>query len=289
MKVSPTIEKEKELSTYLEEWTDARYPNWSDFQHEVFLDRKTGIYRLKSGDRLMQMLINIKENVLNHLCVENGTHIIPSKFSSVPQLMQFLDGFNRLLKSDYHLIEQNIEGENTNWIILELNRICHDIDQMVTRCQEIYFSDDSIPVTYSRIKRALNQNDVNSFVDLLKSLITNVPYNIHKEKLDEGYFHTIIHVICSVLGMSPISELETMDGRIDMMIEYPSRLFIIEFKYSKDGEDRSQEALDQIIDNRYAEGYYIKGKIIEGIGISFSQEKRNIDGYKQKRLYIPNL
>ena len=43
-------------------------------------------------------------------------------------------------------------------------------------------------------------------------------------QLDEGYFHTIIHVITAVLGMSPVSEAETSDGRIDMMIEYPNLL-----------------------------------------------------------------
>ena len=94
--------------------------------------------------------------------------------------------------------------------------MCNDIDQMVTRCQSIYSSEEDIPIPYQQAKNALRYNDVSTFVQLMQSLVASVPYNVHKEHLDEGYFHTIIHVITSVLGMSPVSEMETSDGRIDM-------------------------------------------------------------------------
>lgn len=89
--------------------------------------------------------------------------------------------------------------------------------------------------------------------------------------------------------MNPVSETETSDGRIDMMIEYPNRIFIMEFKYSKDGKDRSKGALKQIKENKYAEAFYIKGKQIEDVGMSFSQKTRNIDHFKQECLYKPQV
>ena len=160
---------------------------------------------------------------------------------------------------------------------------------MVTRCLNIYLAEDNIPIPYQQAKRALNDYDVDQFVKLIGSIIKNIPYNIHKEKLDEGYFHTVIHVITSVLGMSPISELETNDGRIDMMLEFPSHIYIMEFKYTDDKTNRSQEALNQIKDNEYANAYYIKGKIIEGVGITFSKEARNIVSFVLERIYTPVL
>lgn len=72
-----------------------------------------------------------------------------------------------------------------------------------------------------------------------------------------------------------------------MMIEYPNRIFIMEFKYSKDGKDHSKGAQKQIKENKYAEAFYIKGKQIEGIGMSFSKNTRNIDYFKQECLYKP--
>ena len=285
----PIVEKEREISEYLEEWIGARYEEWHYIYQAVNRDRHTDIYRLKSGTELLQLFCDIIENIANYLLVGSNTHVIPSKFSSIPQLLQFLENFKRHINNRHHLIENNFNGEDTNMIVVDMYKICQDIDQMVTRCLGIYMSDDSIPIPYQRAKSALSNNNVKLFVELMGSLIKNVPYNIHKEKLDEGYFHTIIHVITAVLGMNPVSEAETSNGRIDMMIEYPNRIFIMEFKYSKDGKDRSKGALKQIKDNNYAEAYYIKGKVIEGIGLSFSQKTRNIDHFKQEELYKPHI
>lgn len=65
---------------------------------------------------------------------------------------------------------------------------------------------------------------------------------------------------------------ETSDGRIDMFIECLNRVFLFEFKYSGDNKDRSKVALKQIKDKNYAESYYIKGKPIVGIGLSFTKK-----------------
>lgn len=285
----PVVEKERELSEYLEEWISARYKDWSMFYHSANQNKRNGAYRLKSGDRLMDLLDDIMGNIEEHFAFDATSHIIPSRFSSIPQLLQFLDNFQKHIKKNFHLIEKNFNGEETDYVVIEMYKMCQDIDQMVTRCQGIYMSDENIPIPYQQARMALRKNDVKLFVMLMGSLIKSVPYSVHKEKLDEGYFHTIIHVITAVLGMNPVSETETSDGRIDMMIEYPNRIFIMEFKYSKDGKDRSKGALKQIKENKYAEAYYIKGKQIEGVGMSFSQKTRNIDHFKQECLYKPQV
>ncbi len=283
----PIVEKERELSAYLEEWVTARYGEWNIFYHATSKDRRTGIYLLESGDRLLNLLNDIMGNIEEHFALEKGRHLIPSCFTSISQLLQFLENFNNHIKRNYHLIEMNLKGDETSMIVWEMYRMCNDIDQMVTRCQSIYSCEEDIPIPYQRAKSALRNNDVGTFVELMQSLVASVPYNVHKEHLDEGYFHTIIHVITSILGMSPVSEMETSDGRIDMEIEFPNRVYIMEFKYSSDNKDRSQEALDQIKKKEYAKPLYMKGKIIEGIGISFSQKSHNIDTFRQERLYIP--
>ena len=283
------VEKEKELSLYLEEWITARYSDWNMFYHSTNQNKRNGIYLLKSGERLMDLLDDIIGNIEEHFAFDVNSHIIPSRFSSIPQLLQFLDNFQKHIKKQFHLIEKNIIGEETDSIVIEMYKMCSDIDQMVTRCLSIYQADEDIPIPYQQARMALRNNDVKLFVELIGSLIKNVPYNIHKEKMDEGYFHTIIHVITAVLGMSPVSEAEISDGRIDMMMDYPTRIFIMEFKYEANGKDHSIEALQQIKDNGYAEAYYIKGKVIEGVGISFSKETRNVSAFVTERLYTPQV
>lgn len=285
----PIVEKEKELSLYLEEWISSRYKEWNMFYHSINQNKINGIYLLKSGERLMDLLDDIMGNIEEHFAFDAKSHIIPSRFSSIPQLLQFLENFKQHIKKRYNLIEKNFNGEDTSYIVIDMYKMCNDIDQMVTRCQSIYLTDDSIPIPYQQARNALANNNVKLFVELIASLIKNVPYSIHKEKLDEGYFHTIIHVITSVLGMSPISEAETSDGRIDMMIEFPDCIYIMEFKYSDDLTDKSQEALSQIKDKEYAQNYYIKGKTIEGVGMSFSRQYRNVEHFVAERLYTPQV
>ncbi len=97
-----------------------------------------------------------------------------------------------------------------------------------------------IPIPYQQALNALRNNNVDSFCSLMSGLIMNIPYNIHKEKLDEGYFHgSLFMSSLPVLGMSPLSEAETADGRIDMMIEFPNKIFILEFKYSANNQNRA--------------------------------------------------
>lgn len=283
------VEKERELSMYLEEWVSARYTDWDMFYHSTCQTRRTGIYLLKSGTELMDFLNDIMGNIEDHFSYDANCHIIPSRFSSIPQLMQFLENFKHHIKSHCYLLDKNIDGADTNAIVFEMYKMCNDIDQMVTRCQSIYQSDDNILMPYLQARNALRDHKLDQFVKSLYSLIKCVPYNIHKEKLDEGYFHSIIHIITSVLGLSPISEIETSDGRIDMMIEFPNLIYIMEFKYSGDNKDRSDEALKQIKDKEYAKAFFIKGKVIEGVGMSFSQKTHNIEYYKQDLLYTPSI
>ena len=287
--MSPVVEKERELSDYLEEWVAARYGEWNDIYRATNRDRHTGIYRLESGDKLLQLLYDIIGNIEDHLSVDKNCHLIPSQFSSISQLLQFLENFQQHIKRHFYLIDRNIKGVETDMVVVDMFKMCNDIDQMVTRCQSIYLTDNSIPIPYQQTLAALRNNDVQQFVELIGSLIKNIPYNMHKEKLDEGYFHTIIHTITSILGMTPVSEAETADGRIDTMIEFPNRIYIMEFKYSADNKDRAEEAFKQIIDKEYAQAYFIRGKIIDGVGMSFSQESRNVDFFVHNRLYTPRV
>lgn len=92
------VEKERELSAYLEEWVTARYGNWNSFYHATCQDRKTGIYLLESGPRLLDLLNDIMGNIEEHFALEKGCHLIPSCFSSIYQLLQFLENFNNHIK-----------------------------------------------------------------------------------------------------------------------------------------------------------------------------------------------
>ena len=67
-------------------------------------------------------------------------------------------------------------------------------------------------------------------------------------------------------------EVKTHDGRMDMVVDVPNDIYIVEFKLDRP----AVEAMDQIKGKEYAGKYALSGKRITLVGISFSSEKRTI-------------
>lgn len=126
------------------------------------------------------------------------------------------------------------------------------------------------------ISRALKQCDIEAFVNTLKVLFAKVPNNIAIQK--ERYYQTIVFLTMTMLGVDVITEDCTNIGRIDMVIKTCSRIYIVEFKL----DGGAKAAMDQIKLKKYAQKYELDGKAIKLIGISFSSESRNIDGYLEE-------
>lgn len=151
---------ENELSEYVSEWMDVRWQEWSNFYKSVDRDRKTGIYRLKQGERLLDYLISIMENIGVHLDMEKGQHLIPSKFSSVNQFAKFLQNFMQYLRGNYQLLETNFQGEQTDQIVYDIASMVNEIVEMSNRCLDVILNDDNVPIPYQQVKKCLYDGTV---------------------------------------------------------------------------------------------------------------------------------
>jgi hypothetical protein len=126
----------------------------------------------------------------------------------------------------------------------------------------------------SELKSSLAINDIDSFFKLLQGIFATVSYNM---KLNEGYFHSHIQIILTLLGFNIESEIETNVGRIDSVIETDRYIHIIEFK-----QNNSDIALEQIMRKEYYQRYFLKEKQIILIGVAVDVKKRNIVSWKTK-------
>ena len=79
-------------------------------------------------------------------------------------------------------------------------------------------------------------------------------------------------VILRLIGVSAQGEVQTNEGRIDLIAKTPNDIYIVEFKLDRP----AAEAMAQIRGKDYAGKYALSGKRITLIGISFSAEKRTI-------------
>ena len=165
----------------------------------------------------------------------------------------------------------------------------NEIIEMSNRCLDIILYDENVPIPYQQVKKSLYNGNIKEFVTLLNSIIKSIPYLIYKEKFNEGYFHSFFHVALTLIGMRPLSEVATSDGRIDMVIDCSKAIYIMEFKYSPNDKDLSNDALDQIKDKKYYQPYIIQQKTIVGIGYSFEERLRQITDYRDETLYVPQI
>ena len=280
---------ERELSKFVREWIDARWQKWSLNHEAIRRDRRTGIYSLNQGGKLLDYLDSIMGNIEAHLGMDKGQHLIPSKFSSINQFAQFLQNFTQYLRDNYNLVEINLNKEYTDIIVVDIATMVKEIIEMSNRCLDIILDDENVPIPYQQVKKSLYKGDIKELVCLLNSIIKSIPYLIYKEKFNEGYFHSFFHVALTLIGMRPLSEVATSDGRIDMVIDCPKAIYIMEFKYSPNDKDLSNDALDQIKDKKYYQPYIIQQKTIVGIGYSFGEKSRQITDYRDETLYVPQI
>ena len=280
------VENEQAFSKYLKEWVNSHYSEWYDFYHDVRCNRRSGIYLLKDGTSLMELLNSIMGNLEDKFSLlDDDSHLIPSRFASVSHLIGSLKWFKGYVDSFKPILDNNIKGKAIdNYIVAGIYNMVVEIDQMVDRCVKVY-GDGGIRRPYQILREKLFNKDMDGFVESVNGVLKGVPYLSRKKKFDEGHFQTMIQILLIVLGFEPIVEQTLSDGRIDMVIKLDSLTYIIEFKYTDGGKSHACKALQQIKDNGYADTYRLTAQEIIGVGISFSGITKCINGMVTETLY----
>jgi len=118
---------------------------------------------------------------------------------------------------------------------------------------------------------ALYAHDVPKFLKALKSFFSDIPYDMTSRQ-NEQMWQTICYVVLRSIGINVNGEVKTHDGRMDMVVDLPNDIYIVEFKLDKS----AAEAMEQIKGKEYAGKYALSKKRVTLIGISFSSAKRTI-------------
>jgi len=125
------------------------------------------------------------------------------------------------------------------------------------------------------IAEYLHAEDFSSFIGTMSAIFASIPYSL-ETKRDEAYFHTIFYLMVCASGVNARSEVLTCEGRIDLTVEFPDKVFIIEFKCGQSAD----AAIQQIKNKSYDVKYRQTGKKIFLMGINFDSEKHNISEWK---------
>lgn len=125
------------------------------------------------------------------------------------------------------------------------------------------------------LKDFIDDDDIDGFLHELQSFLAGIPYMTATDR--ESQWQKDILIIARLVGMNADVERRTSHGRMDMVLDGPKAIYIIEFKYGSSPED----ALAQINEKEYALPYEnsLNRKDIVKVGVNISPETRNIDSW----------
>jgi hypothetical protein len=138
------------------------------------------------------------------------------------------------------------------------------------------------------LRKALMHGDVTKFIKVLNVLLSSIPYDDYKKAAEdntcdlqpqEWMYRSSIFAFLRGANINVIAEMHTNKGRSDIVIFHKGKTWVIEIKVAYEGqkaETKAKEAMQQIIDNNYAEPF--DDAIC--IGLAIDDEKRMITEYK---------
>ncbi len=124
-----------------------------------------------------------------------------------------------------------------------------------------------------KIRRAIRDGEPERLMKEVDSYFAGIPYDMKMD--NENNFHNAFYILMTLIGIDSKTEVHTSDGRIDLLIETPKYVYIIELKF----DSTAEEALNQINEKEYGRKFATDSRKLFKIGVSFSSEKRRIESW----------
>lgn len=133
------------------------------------------------------------------------------------------------------------------------------------------------PTDIRSFGKDIENADFNSMRKRFQQLFERLPYPVNGGMVEWSY-QVVVYIVFTLLGKRVQSEVHTIQGRVDCIVETRNNVYIFEFKIDKS----SQEALKQIDERNYTKAYSADSRNIYRIGVNFNSKMRNIDEWEVK-------
>ena len=125
--------------------------------------------------------------------------------------------------------------------------------------------------TARNIARCLAKDDIDGALSLLQTFLSTVPYC--NDANTEGHYQQVLYIIFTlVTDYFADVEIHTPTGRVDLVLQTKTTLYLFEIKLNKSAE----AAMMQIALKDYAQKFALCGLPVVKVGISFDTEKHTI-------------
>ena len=120
----------------------------------------------------------------------------------------------------------------------------------------------------------MREGEAEGFMHRLEGFFANGDYQVMGDF--ELYFQNTLYVFFKLMGFYVDVERHTTNGRMDVLIQTPHYIYILELKIDK----TAAEALTQIEQKGYAKPFENDTRKLFKIGINFSTSQRLIDDWE---------
>ncbi|MEN8217158.1 MAG: AAA family ATPase [Pseudomonadota bacterium] len=137
---------------------------------------------------------------------------------------------------------------------------------------------EEIQPAAENLRTYLEEENLDGFMNIIRALFAKIPYPLHIEK--EAYYHSLFYMILVLMGVEIDLEVLTDKGRIDGVLAFPEKIYLIEFKHGKAGskiDNLAKKALKQIKDKNYGERFLNDERPRIYLGVGFAGKEM---GYK---------
>mgnify|MGYP000693577103 CR=1 FL=1 len=138
-------------------------------------------------------------------------------------------------------------------------------------------SEAEAPFEIRRFVGEVRNGNIDGFFHRLQSFFADAPYEVivgqDPVRNVELFFQNVLFIVFRLAGFYTQVEYHTSRGRIDLVLKTDKFIYVMEFKQGATAE----EALAQINEKGYADAFASDSRTLYKIGVSFSDEQRNIE------------
>lgn len=116
--------------------------------------------------------------------------------------------------------------------------------------------------------------DVDAFMEAVRRFYLTIPYDL--DNCNERHYQALFYAAMKSFGGPIEAEKRTANGRIDIVMYMPDKIYILEFKYQKTADD----ALNQVIKKDYKAMFADDPRPVVEIGMNVSADLRTIDSWE---------
>ena len=129
-------------------------------------------------------------------------------------------------------------------------------------------------VAIARMSGLIRRKDMDGALHLLQDYLGTVPYcNVTNY---EGHYQQMLYIIFTLLTAFVVDvEVHTPKGRVDMVLQTKTDLYLVELKLNKD----AQVAMNQINLRQYHKRFALTGLPVTKVGINFDSTTGNIEDW----------